>query len=430
MQVFGGGPQADFSCLLPLPKPDVTLQKKYDAMGLPDPVAFALLTALGAIKDPMGMLNEMMNAAQALEMQELQRKQASSSFKVGPMMASEASDSAELERLAKQVKEAAEQARAATVAGGLAAADAAANSSKNVAQAFAEAEEEEEPRPALGQTLSSLLTGREKVAVSGDSGLALPTTLDKVAIRLPPGVSEAAVRLECARHGVLTAVVLEPDSSAAYVCFSSSDMAQLAVRRMANKSGIFGGSEPLQIKLISELPESARNAAVPVVPALSDAQPVNPADLPEYLRPRKSRSRSARKRASRSARRRKRKSRSAKRWLDRSRSNSHTATGQYIRATGCSSTVRWWEKRREDSDSDRSTASRKVKRAQKAEAELVARRPRQVAIKGLWAQFVHCGVSYYFNIQSEETVLEKPSDFEDGNMNLQEDRRRASSVIL
>lgn len=32
--------------------------------------------------------------------------------------------------------------------------------------------------------------------------------------------------------------------------------------------------------------------------------------------------------------------RSAKRWLDRSRSNSHTATGQYIRATGCSSTVR------------------------------------------------------------------------------------------
>lgn len=421
MQVLGNGSKVDFLCLQPLPKPDAQLQQKYDAMGLPDPVAFALLTALGAIKDPMGMLNEMMNAAQALEIQELQRKQASSSFKMAPILAGEASDSAELERLAKQVKEAAEQARAATVAGGVAVADAAASSSKNVAQAFAE---EEETRPALGQTLSSLLTGREKAAVSSDSGLVLPTTLDKVAIKLPPGVSEAAVRLECARHGVLTAVVLEPDGSAAYVCFASSDMAQLAVRRMANKSGIFGGSEPLQIKLISELPESARNVAVQVAPALSDEQPVNPADLPEYLRPRKSRSRSVRKRASRSARRRKRKSRSMKRWLDRSRSNSHTATGQYIRATGCSSTVRWWEKRREDSDSERSTASRKVKRAQKAEAELVARRPRQVAIKGLWAQFVHCGASYFFNIQSEETIWQKPSDFEES------DRKRQSSVVL
>ncbi|CAE7743112.1 unnamed protein product [Symbiodinium sp. CCMP2456] len=120
MQVLGNGSKVDFLCLQPLPKPDAQLQQKYDAMGLPDPVAFALLTALGAIKDPMGMLNEMMNAAQALEMQELQRKQASSSFKMGPILAGEASDSAELERLAKQVKEAAEQARAATVAGGVA----------------------------------------------------------------------------------------------------------------------------------------------------------------------------------------------------------------------------------------------------------------------------------------------------------------------
>ncbi|CAE6948566.1 unnamed protein product, partial [Symbiodinium natans] len=115
---------------------------------------------------------------------------------------------------------------------------------------------------------------------------------------------------------VLTAVVLEPDGSAAYVCFGSSDMAQLAVRRMANKNGIFGGPEPLQIKLISELPESARNVPVQVAPAFSDDQPVNPADLPEYLKPRRTCSRSPRKRASRSARRRKRKSRSMKRWLD------------------------------------------------------------------------------------------------------------------
>ncbi|CAE6948583.1 unnamed protein product, partial [Symbiodinium natans] len=63
MQVLGS-PKVDFLSLQPLPKPDAYMQQKYDAMGLPDPVAFALLTALGAIKDPMGMLNEMMNAAQ------------------------------------------------------------------------------------------------------------------------------------------------------------------------------------------------------------------------------------------------------------------------------------------------------------------------------------------------------------------------------
>merc|ERR1719443_1832383 len=43
---------------------DPELQRKYDAMGLPDPNAFACLTALGAIKDPMKMLNSMMKAAE------------------------------------------------------------------------------------------------------------------------------------------------------------------------------------------------------------------------------------------------------------------------------------------------------------------------------------------------------------------------------
>ena len=55
-----------------------------------------------------------------------------------------------------QVKEAAEQARAATVATSAVAGTAEA---RNVAQAFAQPEEEEPQRPApLGTTLSSLLT--------------------------------------------------------------------------------------------------------------------------------------------------------------------------------------------------------------------------------------------------------------------------------
>lgn len=64
-------------------------------MGLPDPVAFAMLTALGAIPDPMALLNEMMAAAAPEEDEK-------ATFWKGPQFAADA-DSAELERLAKQV---------------------------------------------------------------------------------------------------------------------------------------------------------------------------------------------------------------------------------------------------------------------------------------------------------------------------------------
>jgi len=100
------------------------------------------------------------------------------------------------------------------------------------------------------------------------------------------------------------------------------------------------------------------------------------------------------------------------RWLDRSRSNSHTATGQYIRATGCSSTVRWWEKKKENSSSSSSSSSRERKR--KAKTEDDARRPRQVAVKGNWAQFVQNGQSYFYNVLTGKTVWERPTDFEEG----------------
>ena len=37
----------------------------------------------------------------------------------------------------------------------------------------------------------------------------------------------------------------------------------------------------------------------------------------------------------------------------------------------------------------------------------------QVAIKGVWAQFVYSGSSYYFNIRTEQTLWETPDEFED-----------------
>ena len=37
----------------------------------------------------------------------------------------------------------------------------------------------------------------------------------------------------------------------------------------------------------------------------------------------------------------------------------------------------------------------------------------QVAIKGVWAQFVYSDSSYYFNIRTEQTLWETPDEFED-----------------
>ena len=37
----------------------------------------------------------------------------------------------------------------------------------------------------------------------------------------------------------------------------------------------------------------------------------------------------------------------------------------------------------------------------------------QVGIRGLWAQFVYSGFSYYFNIRTEQTVWETPEEFEE-----------------
>merc|ERR1719277_996749 len=138
-------------------------------------------------------------------------------------------------------------------------------------------------------------------------------------------------------------------------------------------------------------------------------EPSNPADLPEYLRPRevrkKKRSRSRRKR-----RERRKRSRSRVRWLDRSRSNSHTATGQYIRATGCSSTVRWWEKKRESSGSSSSSSGSRARRSKEDDA--ASRRPRQVAVRGRWAQYVLKGESYYYNVEANTTSWERPREFD------------------
>jgi len=277
------------------------------------------------------------------------------------------------------------------------------------------------------QTLSSLLTGRQglpdgmSAASAGSSAGAKHLCIS----RLPAGTTESAVRLECARHGPVSSVTLEADSGIAYVTFASADLAYTASQRLAGRAGLFGGSnsEPPQVKLTSDIPNSMRMTSAIQSPLVVE-EPVDPERLPAYLRPREDRKRKrsrSRRHTSRSKSRKKRRSRSNKRnkrasWLDRSRSNSRTATGQYIRATGCSSTVRWWERKKASSSSSGSSDSgqKTKKRSIKAADEAELKRPRQVAVKGNWAQFVQGGSSYYYNVLTGKTTWERPNDFDAG----------------
>jgi len=500
----------DMSILSTISHPDPEAQQKYEAMGLPDPVAFAALTALGAIPNPMAMLNAMMLKAEKRITAESVTHQVSlpvSSLDAGrdaggslpssnggadgptpaappvtfklPGMSEgksfvdafkelekskegpKSSDppggftaAAKLivgqqeEHLAKQAKEAAESAKAAanrardfaqgaaqSVALGVASLPglAAAADVKGVAQAFNFSVGEEGKPPA--QNLSSLLGAQPPSEGSAGYALGAPS-IDKICIsRLPKGTTDAAIRLECARHGAVTSVILKGDGAAAYVTYANAEMAANAMRRILGRTGALGSTEPLEVHLIGEIPENVLLAPAALVPEdVQDAfNAIDPSDLPEYLRPKeevkkrkrsksrqKSRSKSRKKKRSRSKRsqsrskskdkkkkrrRSRKRSKSRDRWLDRSRSHSHTATGQYIRATGFTSSVRPWEKKKRSSSSSRGRPRREA-------ATDEDKRPKQVAVKGAWSQFVCKGNNYYYNIASGYTQWERPKDFE------------------
>merc|ERR1712087_358722 len=120
-------------------------------------------------------------------------------------------------------------------------------------------------------------------------------------------------------------------------------------------------------KLTSVLPDQIR-FAMQLKEGQSGGEKRDENELPEYLRearkvqPLKSRSR-GRKKSPKRAIKKKGRSRSMARWLDRSRSNSKGKSGQYVRATGWSSTVRWWEKKRESSSASRKGRARKRSRS-------------------------------------------------------------------
>lgn len=246
--------------------------------------------------------------------------------------------------------------------------------------------------------------------------MVLQQQCDKICIsRLSPGITVAAIRLECARHGTVISVMLDEDGTAAYVTFASPEMAGTASRRMTGRIGVLNATEPLELRVITDVPETARFASVGPSTGVFDNR-ADPGELPEYLRPRgerqKRHSQSHRRSCSRNhahktcsgSVRKRRRSRSRARWLDRSRSNSHTATGQYIRATGCTSTVRPWERKRSPSSS-RSTRKGK-------DTDVESRQPRQVAVRSNWAQFVQNSSTYYYNIATGQTTWVRPHEFD------------------
>lgn len=506
----------DMSILSTIALPEHEAQQKYEAMGLPDPVAFAALIALGAIPDPMAMLNAMMLKA-GEQIQSQQPEAALPEAKIDAVKLASPLDreadcthgdgSSETPRLdtqtvkfklpgmaegksfveafrdlekskeeqpcgpvdeqkalgpasgylaaaqllfkkqedhaAKQGKEALEQAKVAvnrarevaqgaaqsaafgaiTVNGGTQA------DSKGVAQVFSGGDEDLSAGKHIAGSLSALLSGTKNLTEL--QAAAPPVGVDKVdkicISKLPSGVTEAAVRLECARHGAITSVVLQGDGSAAYVTYANAEMALSAMRRILGRAGALGSSEPLDVRLVAEIPEHVRVAPAQNLPEESTDQ-LTPSELPEYLRPKedrkkekrsrsrkKSRSKSRQKKRSKSRKKRRRKksrSKSRDRWLDRSRSNSHTATGQYIRATGCTSSVRPWQKKAKASSSSSRSSRSKSKGKAKKSITSDDKRPRQLSVQGCWAQFQFQGNVYYYNIQSGQTQWDKPKDFE------------------
>jgi len=494
----------DMSILGTVAQPDLETRMKREAMGLPDPIAFAALAALGAIRKPMAMLNAMMLAAQekiakaksiadaaakekeakekaALRraatvralldedgtqeapkpkvdesltptpppgkswiqvFQEMQKarpeetRQPSIDALLSPVggyaaaaqkhRGAQADPDAEAklqtdleikklqEKLKEQAKEAAEQAkhaREAKEASGIV--DEPGDNAMRVSFAFGTGSE---------PTLKSLL------GASGDGpGLEFGSPavfFDKIHIRhLPPGVTDQTVRAECARHGAVTSVILEADGAAAYASFGNAEMAMHAVLRMSGRMPFPGATKALEVQLTNEIPDSIRLAAA--IPETSNEAPVNPADLPDYLKPKDMREGFRRKRSrsksdsSQSRKRRKQRSKSRKpkrkSWLSRSRSLSHTDTGQYIRATGCSSTVKWWTKKRQSSSSERSRSrSVKKKPKKKSKKDDPKQRPRQVTVRGTWSQFVLNGETYFYDIVNGTTTWDQPPDFSMG----------------
>uniref|UniRef100_A0A7S4SN77 Uncharacterized protein n=1 Tax=Alexandrium monilatum TaxID=311494 RepID=A0A7S4SN77_9DINO len=243
-------------------------------------------------------------------------------------------------------------------------------------------------------------TGTPKEAVACSSKLYIG--------HVPRGTPESAIRMECAKHGAVSSMFYCEDTGDsakggwACVTFATPEMADIAVRRMRQQVTLFGSLEPLEIRFASNadeaMPTSILRREEPRAVAPAAAEDAGSDDALDRDRRRKRRSSRSRRRRSRSRARRRR---------GDDRDSGHE--GHALSSPGVIPNV--VSKRRGLGGFDSATTGGPKPSA--ASGDAVEERPRQVAARGSWAQFVTpTGSSYYHNITTGETTWEKPADFD------------------
>lgn len=310
-----------------------------------------------------------------------------------------------------------------------------------------------EPFSVAGK-VSFEMPGRSKAGTSSASG---PTPEQKEASstsnvklyigNIPRSAKESEIRAECARHGTITSLFHNEDQGWAYVSFATPEMADRAAQRIKAQALSLWGAlyEPLEVRFASTT--ASESLAPPLSRRLEEVRPHEAGGGPSPASPgggpasgaasapaaasagsspsfgagavaagsaaaagirERSKSRSRKRKRSRSHSRRRRRSRSRGR-----RRGKEDSPPKTLGAPGVVPTV--VSKRRGLGGFDSSTTGGPGLDGGTADSPGAPgdERPRQVAARGSWAQFVTAGgTSYYHNITTGETTWEKPAEFD------------------
>eukprot|EP00927_Polykrikos_kofoidii_P086607 TRINITY_DN9755_c0_g1_i1.p1 TRINITY_DN9755_c0_g1~~TRINITY_DN9755_c0_g1_i1.p1 ORF type:complete len:1097 (+),score=201.05 TRINITY_DN9755_c0_g1_i1:88-3378(+) len=272
--------------------------------------------------------------------------------------------------------------------------------------------------------------------------------------------TEQSIKMECARHGAVTSMFYSEDpgeslrpQGSAFVTFATPEMASIAVRRMSQQTGLFDSIEPLRIRLATGAgSEATPSGVMSLISQEKQHQQAARREKEEAKQAvvddrggsnegdRERRGGGAKRKRSRSRRHHRRRSRSRARRRDRGGHDSAQEAGSAMTsvdkaakrrglggfgsstgAAAIASDVAAAAAGGGGGGGGRSSAASPLATTT-VDISTVATattsvggddRPRQVAARGSWAQFVTpSGSSYYHNITTGKTVWEKPAEFE------------------